>query len=60
MPINVIFIDDFEKIKNTLLQKGWKEVKIPFPVFWNYKNADLTLKKIDSQNMENKLFIFKS
>ena len=59
-PINVVFIGDFEKIKNTLLQKGWKEVKIPFPVFWNYKNADLTLKKIDSQNMENKLFIFKS
>jgi hypothetical protein len=44
-PINAIFIGDFEKIKNTLLQKGWKEAKISFPVFWNYKKADITLEK---------------
>jgi len=44
-PINVVFIGDFEKFKNTLLQKGWKEAKIPLPVFWNYKKADITLEK---------------
>jgi len=44
-PINVIFIGNFEKIKNSLIQKDWKISKIPLPIFWNYKKADLTLKK---------------
>jgi len=44
-PINIIFIGNFEKIKNSLIQKDWKISKILLPIFWNYKKADLTLKK---------------
>ena len=44
-PVNVIFIGKFEKTKKTLIKKGWKITKIPLPVFWNYKRANITLKK---------------